>query len=183
VPWLASGVSDYPVIGTDLYPTILDLVGEEQMPYQHRDGLSLKPILQGKELQDRPLYWHYPHYGNQGGQPNSIIQEDGWKLIYYWEDGRKELYNLNEDRSEQLNLAIKFPKITRDLNNKLIAWLADTQAEFPSKNPFYNKHQAKTRKNNLYALKGKCEKQRKAILDINFKPNQNWWGSQVTTRD
>ena len=28
---------------------------------------KLGAVTQGKTIQDRPLYWHYPHYGNQGG--------------------------------------------------------------------------------------------------------------------
>ena len=68
------------------------------------------PLLKGKELQDRPLYWHYPHYGNQGGEPSSIIMEGDWKLIHYHEDGRDELYNLGNDVAEQNDLIAKDKK-------------------------------------------------------------------------
>src|SRR5690606_12293463 len=70
VPWLRNGgaQSNFPVIGTDFFPTLLDLANVDLLPEQHLDGISLRPILEGKKMEvDRPLFWHYPHYGNQGG--------------------------------------------------------------------------------------------------------------------
>ena len=89
--------SQVPVIGMDFYPTMLQLAGLPQMPKQHVDGVSLVPLLKGGEIEERDLFWHYPHYGNQGGEPSSIIRSGDWKLIYYHEDGRDELYNLADD--------------------------------------------------------------------------------------
>jgi arylsulfatase A-like enzyme len=63
------------VIGTDFYPTILQLAGLPLRPQQHVDGVSLVPLLEGGQLAARPLFWHYPHYGNQGGEPSSIIRD------------------------------------------------------------------------------------------------------------
>ena len=77
------------------------------------------PLLKGKELQDRPLYWHYPHYGNQGGEPSSIIMEGKWKLIHYHEDGRDELYDLNEDIGEQVNLINKESDQAKEMKKRL----------------------------------------------------------------
>ncbi len=67
------------------------------MPDAHADGADLKPLLQGKQIADRPLIWHYPHYGNQGGEPSGIYREGNWKLIHYYEDDRVELYDLAQD--------------------------------------------------------------------------------------
>ena len=86
-----------PVSGIDWYPTLLDLCGIEPPKEQVVDGVSLVPLLKSGEIEDRPLYWHYPHYGNQGGEPSSIIMEGDWKLIHYHEDGRNELYDLSSD--------------------------------------------------------------------------------------
>jgi arylsulfatase A-like enzyme len=74
VPWLDNDVKscNTPVTGTDFYPTILDLIGVNLLPEEHVDGVSLVPLLKGNEIAERPLYWHYPHYGNQGGDPSSI---------------------------------------------------------------------------------------------------------------
>ena len=94
-----------PVIHIDFYPTLLALAGIEEAPPQALDGVSLLPLLKGGTIGDRPLFWHYPHYGNQGGEPSSIIRKDGWKLIHYWEDDRNELYHLPDDIGEQKDLA------------------------------------------------------------------------------
>src|SRR5262249_23247489 len=113
VPWIvaAPGITrpgsacDTPVISTDFYPTLLELAGLAPAPKQHRDGVSLVPLLQGNPLERGPLFWHYPHYGNQGGAPCGIIRDGTWKLIEWYEDGRRELFHLRDDPSERHNLA------------------------------------------------------------------------------
>ena len=72
-------------------------------PTKHVDGTSLVPLLRDSRYQPDRLYWHYPHYGNQGGEPSAIIQQGDWKLIQYFEDGRRELYHITEDVGEQDN--------------------------------------------------------------------------------
>lgn len=69
---LRGTMTDVPAIGTDFYPTILEYVGLPLLPEQHVDGRSLIPILKGEKFSSRALYWHYPHYGNQGGEPSSV---------------------------------------------------------------------------------------------------------------
>ncbi len=54
---------------------------------------------------ERPLFWHYPHYGNQGGAPGAAIRRGDWKLIEWFEDGRVELFNLAQDLGEKNDLA------------------------------------------------------------------------------
>ena len=63
----AGSTSDVPVNGIDWYPTLLDLAGIAIPDNQVVDGVSLVPLLEGGEIEDRALFWHYPHYGNQGG--------------------------------------------------------------------------------------------------------------------
>lgn len=80
-PWIirAPGIiqpgsrCDTPVISADFYPTILELAKLPLHPQQHRDGVSLLPLLKGGQLKRGPLFWHYPHYGNQGGAPKSSL--------------------------------------------------------------------------------------------------------------
>ena len=106
------------VTGADLYPTFLDMAGIPLMPGQHQDGVSLLPLLQGKSIPERALYWHYPHYGNQGGEPSSIIRQGDWKLIHYYEDGRDELYNLRIDETESEPLNVQYPEKVEFLSKK-----------------------------------------------------------------
>jgi arylsulfatase A-like enzyme len=185
VPWLnnAGSQSDFPVIGTDFYPTILDLANMDVLTEQHVDGISLKPILEGKKMDVvRPLFWHYPHYGNQGGNPSSIIREENWKLIHYWEDRSEELYNLTTDPGERSNVIDLHPDVAKNLSQKLLAWLKEVGANIPSKDPEYDAELAQKRgdrivNESLPAL----EAQRLKFLSEDFQPNEDWWGSKVTT--
>lgn len=184
VPWLANkGLeTKFPAIHTDFYPTLLDLAGLPLHPKQHIDGISLKPILEQKTVAaNRPLYWHYPHYGNQGGEPSSIIQENGWKLIYYWEDNREELFKLPSTETEALNVVEKHPEIASKLNEKLMSWLHEVNAKYPEKDPEFNiaKHQDRYIYNSTERLQS-LEEYRLKILSKGFKPNDNWWKSKVT---
>ena len=125
-----------PVISTDFYPTMLEMAGRPFKPNQHVDGVSLVPLLKGKKLDRGPLYWHYPHYANQGGSPGAAIRQGDWKLIEFFEPGRAvELYNLKDDIGETKNLAPEHPRITRDLLAKLHTWQKDVDAKFPSPYP------------------------------------------------
>jgi arylsulfatase A-like enzyme len=184
VPWLESKVTEtnFPVIHTDFYPTFLDLAGIALKPKQHIDGISLKPILEGKEINtDRPLFWHYPHYGNQGGEPSSIIQQNGWKLIHYWEDNRLELFKLPSTEKDELNVVAKHPKLAKQLHNKLMNWLQKVDAKFPKKDTEYDSIKDAKRDFNMINQKLKSlEKNRLEILSKDFKPNANWWKSKIT---
>jgi len=183
-PMLKSGGSEssYPVTGTDFYPTLLDLANIKLKPEQHIDGVSLKPILEEKQMSiRRPLYWHYPHYGNQGGNPSSIIQEDGWKLIYYWETGTEELYDLKNDPSEQQNLSTKRPEMAKAMSKKLMGWLTEVGAKFPERDSTYDVKLAKERYSEIRNVRlPTLEKERREMLSTDFSPNENWWGSKVT---
>lgn len=183
VPWLAHNgkTNDTPVNGTDFFPTILELVEIPLQPNAHNDGFSLKPILEGGNLAQRELIWHYPHYGNQGGEPTSIIRKGNWKLIRYLEDGREELYNLSKDIGEQNNVMEQNPQIAAALSNNLTAYLKETGAANPISDPNYNADSFQLKKEYYQTkLMSRLEKQRKNFLNKDWQPNEDWWGSQVT---
>lgn len=183
IPWLKDAIkeTDVPVSGTDFYPTIVDLLGGELKPNQHLDGLSLKPLILGQGLPERPLIWHYPHYGNQGGEPSSIIRLGEWKLIYYYEDGREELYKVSEDIREDNDLAEMYPEYVDELHNVLFDYLAEVGAKFPSKDPEYDEQKEVDYFNNNTTRRLEfLEDQRLEMLKPNYKPNKDWWGSAVT---
>ncbi|MCM8541145.1 MAG: sulfatase [Lentisphaeraceae bacterium] len=181
VPGMASGkVSSVPVTGTDFYPTILELAGIKAKPEQHVDGVSLVPLLNGKSIAQRDLFWHYPHYGNQGGEPSSIIRSGKWKLIHYYEDGRNELYNLESDVVEKNNLIDQHSEIVSVLKKKLDEWLKDTEALIPEKDPRYNPEAAQKKKEMIRTKKlPNLEKQHANFLSPDFDPKNKWWGSYV----
>ncbi len=177
-----SGVKvDTPVSGIDIFPTIAQFVGSENKSIEKVDGVDITPLINGEQIECRPLFWHYPHYGNQGGEPSSIIRKDDWKLIFYHEDLRYELYNLKIDISESETLNIQYPGKLSELKKELHEWLKETNAIMPQPDMEYDpvaESRVKTRwQTRLIQQK---EQERKNILKPDFKPNANWWGSKVT---
>lgn len=127
---------DVPVTGPDLYPTLLDAAALPPRPAQHCDGESLRPLLEERgALGRRAIFWHYPHYGNQGGTPGSAVRCGDHKLIEFFEDGRVELYDLRADVSESLDLADQRGPLSRELQAMLARWREDVAARLPQHNP------------------------------------------------
>ena len=120
-----------PVISTDFYPTILDLVGLPARPEQHQDGVSLRPLLEGQaSLPRETLFWHYPHYANQGGFPGGAVRMGPWKLLERYEDGQVHLYNLDEDLGERRDLAPSQTDRVTTMRERLHAWYGEVNAQF-----------------------------------------------------
>src|SRR5262249_47580165 len=93
-------VCDGPVSSVHFYPTILEIAGVKRVrekrgqdlynqrscplfsrtlkprPHQVLDGVSLVPLLKGTgTLKRDALFWHYPHYSNQGGKPGGAVRK------------------------------------------------------------------------------------------------------------
>ena len=134
---IPAGTSDQPLISTDFYPTLLDLCDFEFLPWQHVDGTSFAGILRdpSADFEREPLFWHYPHWGNQGGIPFSAIRDGDWKLIQFYYKKGIELYNLADDPGERNNLASTKPGIVKALSAKLDELIRETNAIMPIKNP------------------------------------------------
>jgi arylsulfatase A-like enzyme len=103
------GLCETPVCSIDLVPTLVEIYGV--VPPTGIDGVSLAPLLRKTgELPARDLFWHYPHYSNQGGRPGGAIRDGEDKLIEFYETGRLELYDLKTDPGESTNLVDRFPE-------------------------------------------------------------------------
>ena len=130
---------DVPVISTDFYPTILEMGELELMPGQHLDGNSLVPLLEGSgTLNERPIFWHYPHYSNQGGKPGAAVRMGKYKLIEFFEDNKVELYDLEIDIGEQNNLSAEMPDKVNELLEILHNWQKEIDAGMMDSNPGYD---------------------------------------------
>ena len=173
--------NEEPVTGADLFPTLLSLTHIPLLPEAHADGKSLESLLTGGTLPDRPLYWHYPHYGNQGGEPVSIIRKGNWKLIHYWEDEHDELYDLTKDVGEKKNLFESNEQMALSLHKELMDWLQQMKTQYAEPDPDWNKAAWEQRlKDNENILMPKLERQRDQMLSPDWKPNDDWWGSKVS---
>jgi arylsulfatase A-like enzyme len=128
VPWIinipgstVSGHSEsMPVSSIDIMPTMLALAGLEST--EQMDGVDITQYIGNPKPLERPLFWHYPHYSNQGGNPGSVVRLGKYKLIHDFENGGKELYNLENDISERYNLASEIPEIADSLYRILDEW-------------------------------------------------------------
>lgn len=170
-----------PVNGIDLFPTILSYAKIKSPKRQVVDGVDILPLVESGAIADRPLFWHYPHYGNQGGEPSSIIRHGDWKLIYYHEDLRCELYNLKMDIGESEPINIQYPEKVEELKSELMSWLKETNAIMPVADMEYDpvKEAQVKLKWRTNTLKQK-EAERERMLSDDFQPNADWWGSKVT---
>lgn len=129
--------NDYLII-EDFFPTILEMAQiKNYNTKQPIDGVSFVPMLRGKKEinKNRSLYWHFPNlWGNTGpgiGTTSSVRKGD-WKLIYHYETGHKELFNIVKDIGETTNLAIKHPEIIDILSMDLGSYLRSVSAQRPS---------------------------------------------------
>jgi arylsulfatase A-like enzyme len=137
----AGRTEDTPIIGVDIYPTLVELASADVPPDYTLDGKSIAGLLTGDEktIERDALYWHFPGYlGASNNQwrtkPVGAIRVGDWKLIENYEDGSLELYNLKNDLSETRNLAHSEPERAEELKEKLDAWRKSVEAKMPGPN-------------------------------------------------
>ena len=126
---------DTPTTTPDWYPTFLELAGLKPHPEQHMDGVSIAPLLRGEPMPERPLFWHYPHYGNQGGEPVAAVRRGNYKLLKFFEDNHTELYDLSQNIGESFDLTAEKPALSKELEQLLEDWIAQVGGLVPEPNP------------------------------------------------
>jgi len=142
--------SETPVIGVDLFPTILEMAGVPTPEDKLLDGESIVPLLKMQGDFDREaIFWHFPAYlqGKAEGardphfrtRPAGAVRAGDWKLIEYFEDSAMELYNLADDIAEQNNLVDAMPEKATELHTLMLDWRKEVNAPVPTElNPDYN---------------------------------------------
>jgi arylsulfatase A-like enzyme len=133
-------VCDEPINSVDLYPTLLELTGAQPPANYPLDGVSYLGLLTGEKqtLGREALYWHFPGYlgagkGSWRTTPAGSVRAGDWKLLEFFEDGRRELYNLKEDIGEKKDLAATMPEKRDELHRKLVAWRSAVKAPMPTR--------------------------------------------------
>lgn len=126
-------VHDLPVSGIDIAPTIVDLAAASALG--NADGVSLRGLLLGDRtaagmFAQRPLFWHYPHYSNQGGYPASVVRVGPLKLIQDLEDGSVALFDVTVDIAERYDLSLTEPEKLARLRTILATWQRDAGVSF-----------------------------------------------------
>lgn len=128
-------VSSVPVISVDFYPTLIEAAGITRSP-QLVDGVSLLPLLRGTaRLRGRDLFFHFPHFSNEGGVPSGAIRSGRYKLIEFFGSGKVELYDLKTDPGEQKDISDLRPHTTGQLKARLQAWRKRVKAKMPTYAP------------------------------------------------
>lgn len=134
----AGTVCDKPLIIEDFYPTILEMAGiKHYKTVQKVDGLSFVPLLNttGDPSKGRNFYWNFPNlWGNIGPGigPTATIRKGDWKLVYYYDSGKKELFNIKEDIGEEYNRKGQYPRLAKRLSKELGNYLRKVGAQRPA---------------------------------------------------
>jgi arylsulfatase A-like enzyme len=136
-----------PITSVDFLPTFARLAGGQLPTTQPIDGTDISPLLMGKDIAERSIFWHFPLYlQGQGltievpggatyswrGFPSTSLRRGDWKLIEFHEDDTVGLYHLKDDPGETHNLAAAMPDRVAQLRAELNAWQADTKAPVPT---------------------------------------------------
>lgn len=129
-------VSDIPISTVDFFPTFSKAINPNLEINGAIDGQNILDLLSEKsKAKARTLFWHYPHYSNQGGKPGAAMIKENYKLVLNYEDDSIELYDLKNDVSEKNNLSKEKKRISKKYKHLLVKWLKENNAKFPVKNP------------------------------------------------
>ena len=140
VPFIVSGPkikaneSKVPVIGYDLLPTIIDIVDPNFIPKENIDGGSFKNVLfgDGNGVIKRPnqgLIFHVPYENKIAlNRAHSSIIIDNFKLIKFRDNNEINLFDLDEDIFESIDISNLKPEIRNSLESKLENYLRDVKS-------------------------------------------------------
>ena len=126
-------VIDAPVNNIDSIPTLLELAGAPVPPAL--DGISFAGGLLGGEVSERKLFWHFPHYTNQGGRPSGVMRDDNWLLVELYDEGKTELYDLSTDIGEHQDLTEQHPDRVASMRAALDGWRRENKVQYNVPNP------------------------------------------------
>ncbi|MEF8851758.1 MAG: sulfatase [Haloarculaceae archaeon] len=133
----APDLVETPVTSPDVYPTVLDAADVPTPDGQALDGESLRAAVDGDGFDRDAVFWHYPHYGNQGATPAAAVRSGRWKLVEFFETGHVELYDLDRDVREDHDVSDYRPEKADELLATLREWREDVGARLPEENPEY----------------------------------------------
>lgn len=104
-----------PVSSTDIFATSVINSGGE-LPARDYDGVDLLPYLTGENTDEphRRLFWRADHIW--------AMRDGKYKMILSIRDGWAELYNLETDKSEEINLIEEMPELFEQLKYLHEVW-------------------------------------------------------------
>ncbi len=131
-------INENPTISSDIYATIVDIVGNKAEPGSPIDGRSLVNDFKGETADTNiDLHWYYPHYTPQGNMPGAAIRSGDYKLIEFYDPPKVKLYNLSNDIGETCDLSDSLPEVKEELLDNLHTWLIRMDPIMHTMNPEY----------------------------------------------
>ena len=116
-----------PIIGADIFPTLLEIAGLSPPENRILDGTSILPVLQKKQFsRERPLYWR-----NNFNEMKIALRVGDWKILGNSMRDQFELYNLIVDPRETTDLSNLEPERFKNIKKQLIAYDSEVLAEGP----------------------------------------------------
>jgi N-acetylgalactosamine-6-sulfatase len=108
----------------DWAATIAKLAGAKPPRNRQLEGIDLMPTISnnGKNV-SRTLFWRNVNFSFE--KMFRALRDKNWKYIESYKNGESFLYNLEDDISEEKNLASENPKLVQKLRAKLDKWEED----------------------------------------------------------
>lgn len=155
------------IVGYDLFPTLCQLAGVTESLPSTIEGGNIAHLFAGKdEPVKRPreeVVFHFPHY--QGDTPHTALFLGNHKLIRFYEDNSLLLYDVSRDISERNNLVDQMPGVTKNLEERMNAYLAMLNAQMPIPNPKFDPDNPPVLKEMRGEKKGKGGKRKKRSME------------------
>jgi arylsulfatase A-like enzyme len=101
----------------DLAPTILSLLGAGKEDLPSFDGVDLLPIIAGQEPPREEIFVEDHHY--------RAVMRGRWKYSLNYFRGLEELYHIESDPMEVVNLAGKEPERCDEMRERLDEWVRE----------------------------------------------------------
>lgn len=116
-----------PIIGADIFPTMLEISGIALPENRFIDGSSILPLLQGKSFErSKPLYWR-----NNFNEMQIAMRIGDWKILGNSMRTKFELFNLNIDPRETTDLSTHEPELFDRMKIELINYDTNVLEEGP----------------------------------------------------
>ncbi|MDF7824052.1 sulfatase [Pontiellaceae bacterium B12227] len=124
------------VVGSDLFPTFLEMAGLPKEPQNHVDGVSMVPSLKGRPFARGPVFWHSPTSRpySTGDTDSSAVRIGNYKLLEWYNADHVELYDLSKDVGEQNDLSEKMPEKAAEMLAVLHDWRKEINAHTREQN-------------------------------------------------
>ncbi|MGB3587291.1 MAG: sulfatase/phosphatase domain-containing protein, partial [Tunicatimonas sp.] len=120
--------TNYPVVTSDMYPTILDILNITDPSTSTKDGKSIWPVLQNdvESKRDAPIGFQ----SSFRGEMYQVWSDDQFKLLHKVESDRWELYDLQNDSREQHNVISSHTELAEEMKGALLKWVQSCKEGF-----------------------------------------------------